>query len=188
MITMKPTGNTIIGHVLDCSQKPFLEALKLYDPLLYFKWNPKKCAGYGCWEIRRKPEEKTAKTSRSIETPRGKVTTQGDVYEFDGYTITWPKYHEVNLTHHILDLAYLNYNAIEKLKKMDMWEQRDVGYKGKNLTSVLDYNEAKNLERIDEKAASEKAYGLKQIRKEIRYYKDLINSGGNPALLADYWK
>lgn len=173
MITMGPTGNIIKGHVLDCTQKPFEEALRLYDPQLYVKWNPKKLRKHGCWEIRRKPDEKTLRP--------------GDIYEFEGYTISWPKYHEIDIVNHVLDIGYLNYNAIEKLKSMDMWEQKDMGHKGKNLTKVLEYNEAKYLEGIDEKSAAEKEYNLKQFKKEISWFKEYVNSGGNPAHLASYW-
>lgn len=170
---MKPTGNTIRGHVLDVSHKPFSRALRFFDPQLYFVWNPKKCGKWGCWEIRRRPEEKSVRPE--------------DVSVFQGNTIVFPKYHELSLVNHVIDLAYLNYNSIEKLKKMDMWNQKDMGHKGKHLTRTLDYNQAKFEERIDEKSSKELEYNLKQLKPEIRYFKDYVASGGNPHRLADAW-
>ncbi len=169
-----PTGKAIEGHVLDCAKRPFLEALRLYDPLLYVKWNPKKCRGWGCWEVRRRPEEKTIRPE--------------DVTVWRGNTIVCPKYHENNLTHHVLDIPYLNYRVLEKLKSMDMWEQKDMGYKAKNLNSVIEYNEAKFDEKTEDKALSELKYNLKQQKSQIRWLKDYVNSGGNPYRLADHWK
>lgn len=174
MIKVGPVGPVVRGNILDCAQKPFEEALRLYDPQLYVVWNGKKLRKHGCWEIRRKPEEKTVRVT--------------DVEVFEGNTIVFPKYHELNIVNHVLDLAYLNYNAIEKLKKMDMWTHKETGHRGKNLTNVLEYNHAKWLEKIDEQSADELQYNLKQLKSEIRYFKDHVNSGGNPHDLGKYWK
>jgi len=174
MITMGPTGRVIKGHVLDVGHTGFLRALKDYDPQLYIAWNPKKLQKHGCWEIRRTPLEKSVKT--------------GDISVFQGNTIVFPKWHEINLVHHVLDLLYLNYNAIEKLKIMDMWNHKLTGHKGKNLTQALDYNEAKHEERVDQKSAEQLEYGLKQMRSEMRWFREYINSGGNPYAMTDHWK
>ena len=173
MVLVGPTGTVVKGHVLDVNYKAFDRALKLYDPQLYLKWNPKKCRKYGCWEIRRKPDEKTLKPA--------------DVYQFEGYTISWPKYHEMSMVNHVLDAAFLNYSILGKLKAMDMWTHKETGYKGKDLTKTLDYKEAKYLDKIEDQSLAELKYNLKQIRSELGGYKDFIAHGGNPALLADYW-
>lgn len=187
---MGPTGGLCKGHVLDVSEKPFVQRLKDYDAQLYVKWNPKKLRGWGCWEIRRKPEEKTAKYSQRHELlPTGfmKYGVQGDVYEFNGFTIVYPKYHELDLINHVLDVAFLNYSVIDKLKKMDMWNQKNMGYKGKNFNKEAEYLEAKHLDKIEDEALKELDYGMKQHKAEIRDFKEYVASGNNPYKLADHW-
>jgi len=55
-----PPGKLIRGHVLDVAVGPFTQALHELDKQLYVKWNPFKLRGFGCWEIRRKPNRKVA--------------------------------------------------------------------------------------------------------------------------------
>ena len=106
-IWVNPTGSTIRGHVLDSALKPLEQRLKDYDPQLYIKWNPKKLHGWGCWELRRKPEQKTVRPE--------------DVVVFQGNTFVCPKYHELNLVDHVMDIPFLNYSIVKKLEKMDTW-------------------------------------------------------------------
>jgi hypothetical protein len=172
-IQVGPVGNISKGHVLDCAAAPLVERLRDYDPQLYISWNPRKLRGHGCWEVRRKPDEKSVR--------------ENDVVVFQGNTIVFPKYHENNLVNHVLDVPYLNYLILEKLKRMDMWTHKETGFKGKKLTEVLDYKEAKFLEKEEDNALKELDYNLKQHSSEIRWFKDYVASGHNPYRLADYW-
>lgn len=188
-IQTAPTGKLINGHVLDSSPKYVERALKAYDPQLYVQWNPKKAYGFGVWEVRWKPDSKTAKRSRPPEIlPNGKVIPclQGDIYEFEGYTIVEPKYHENNLNNHVMDVPFLNYGVLKEIKRMDMWKE-ELGYKGKNLNKELDYREAKWLDKIEDQAFKERDYNLKQHKSEIAWFKEYLASGGNPYRIADVW-
>lgn len=167
-IWLAPSGRLIEGHVLDCAKRPLEEALHLYDSNLYVKWNPRKLKGWGCWEVRRSPEEKVV-----IET-----------IPFKGVTYTSIGYKEIDIIHHVMDVPYLNYLILEKLKKMDTWQEFN---KGAGWAADLDYKEAKKQEEIVDKSEAEKAYNLKQHRSQIKDLMDYVNSGGNPARLADHW-
>lgn len=183
-IEIKGESKIVKGHVLDAAHRPLLEALKGYDSLLYVKWNPKKRGGLGSWELRRRPEFKTVKMGEKIESPRGWVYRPGDVYEFDGYTISVPKYHETSFENHVKDFDRLGYHMLDWLKKHDMWEY---GFKGARTGAEADYREAKYEEKIDEDAYAEKQYMIKQHRTQFQDFAAYINAGGNPARLVDYW-
>lgn len=172
-IKTAPTGNLITGHVLDANPKGLEQALKLYDSQLYLKWNSKKLRGWGCWEVRYKPELKSVRLE--------------DTIVWQGNTISVPKYHELDLINHVMDVPFVNYSVLEKIKKMDMWTKDELGHKGKNLTNVLHYNEAKHLEKVEDKALKELDYNLKQHKSEIRWFKDYVNAGQNPYRIADHW-
>src|SRR5271166_2931566 len=109
----------IKGHVLDVSAVPLLAALRRYDPQLYLKWNAKKRAGRGCWELRRNPELKSARVGRKVESPRGPVRIPGDIYEFQGYTLCVPKYNETHFENHVKDFDYLTYGMLDWISKHD---------------------------------------------------------------------
>lgn len=179
-------SNLIQGHVLDVSRAPLLAALRRYDPQLYIKWNPKKRAGRGCWELRRKPEFKTVREGRFLETPKfGKVFFPGDVFEFDGYTLAVPKYHETNFENHVKDFEYLSYDMVKWVADHDLFKY---GYKGKNAIQEAEYREAKYEEKIDEESYAEKMYGFKQMRTQISDFREYILAGGDPYRLLDFWK
>lgn len=187
-----PTGGIIKGHVLDSSVKYVEHALQAYDEQLYLKWNSQKLRGHGCWEVRWRPTHKTIRWSKHPEfIPLGRCVwtapVQGDIYEFDGYTIAVPKYHETNLNNHVMDVPFVNYDILAKIKKMDVWAE-EFGAKGKNLTKELHYKEAKYLDKIEDNALKERDYALKQHKSEIQWFKEFLNSGGNPYRLADHWK
>ena len=167
-IEVGPTGQVIRGHVLDVSQKPFLQALKDYDAQLYFKWNPNKLKGWGCWEIRRAPEESRVK----------------EVLVWEGNTIVCLDRVEQNLVHHVLDAPYLNYRVLSKLKEMDQWTDDS---RGLDFNARAEYAEAKFLEKEEERAEAEKQYAIKQHRSQFRDLKEFVASGGNPYRLADHW-
>lgn len=159
-------GNVCKGHVLDVNVKPFERALQDYDSQLYVKWNPKKLRGWGCWEIRRRPNEKRIK----------------DIVEFKGSSFVVVDYVENDLENHILDLPYLNYLALLKLKSMDTWAvNRDTW------VHELEYRERVKQQEIQDKREKDMRYAAKQIKHEIRDFKEMILSGLNPNQIADYW-
>jgi len=165
-VFVSPTGKLIQGNVLDVARKPFERALRDYDKQLYVKWNPNKLHGWGCWEIRRRPDTKTVV----------------EVQEWEGNTLVRVDWHENNLVNHILDAAFLNYDQLRKLKSIDTTVR---GYS--NWISDMEYWEKKEEERQIAAARAARDYAAKQYKSEIRDFKEMVNSGLNPALLADVW-
>lgn len=161
---MGPMGKVIRGHVLDCSVTGITRALKDYDPQLYVKWNPKKIRGHGCWEIRRIPNNKTI----------------ADAAEFQGNWIIKVDYVENDIINHVLDCAYLNYDAVRKVKEMDCW-------KSDHWIHRLDQDEEERRTNALEKAKNELRYNSKQIKPLMKAFKDMIGSGLNPAQIAQHW-
>jgi hypothetical protein len=162
-----PVGHVSRGHVLDVNVKSFERALKNYDPMLYVEWNPKKCKGHGCWEIRRKPEFNSAL----------------DVAEIADIAIIKVGPYENQLVHHIMDCAFLNYDQLRKLKEMDTWQYGDA-------TQYQDLVERKTRDRRE----ADKIAGLRRRRdaartfkKQIRALKQYILDGGNPHRIAEFW-
>ena len=152
MIFAGPTGNLIKGHVLDCNLEHMQQALKDLDDLLYIKWNPKKLKGWGCWEIRRRPNEK-----RPVA-----------VYDLDGNTLVRAEYVENPLVNHILDCAFLNYDVIRKLKTMDTWNKD-------HWIHDPDYHIAKAQEKAEDKAVDAMNYAIKQNKRAIRDFMELLS-------------
>lgn len=167
-VWLKPTGSVVKGHVLDCAVGPLEQKLRDYDPQLYVKWNPRKLKGWGCWEVRRRPEEMRP--------------TQIEVFE--GNTLVKLEYAETNLVHHVLDVPFLNYKILEKLRVMDQWVNDK---RGADFNSRADYLEAKHDEKVEQRAEDEKNYMIKQHKSQIRDFKEYVLSGGNPYRIADYW-
>lgn len=180
-ISVKNEGRLITGHVLDVAKAPLEEALQRYDTQLYLKWNSKKTK----WELRRRPEFKSVRVGRYLDTPKkGRVFFPGDVYEFDGFTLAVPKYHETSADC-IKTLDRLDYSLVEWVAKQDLWQY---GFKGKEFARESEYQEAKYEEKIDEESYAEKVYGFKQMRTQIQDFKQYIADGNNPYRLIDYWK
>lgn len=176
------------GHVLDVAKKPLLEALRRYDVQLYVKWNPKKLQGHGCWELRRKPEMKTVREGRFLDTPyRGRVFFPGDIHDLGDFTIVEPKYHETSFENHVKDFTHLSYGMVGWIAAHDLWTMDQCGFKGKNFTKEAEYREAKYEEKIDEDADADKQYMIKQHRTQFNDFRSYINTGGNPYRLMDYW-
>ncbi len=166
-ILMGPTGKLIRGNVLDVNQKYFDRALRFYDRQLYSKWNPEKLKGNGCWEIRRKPEFNSCL----------------DIAEFNGSLIFKVGPKEIDLVHHVLDCAYLNYDAIRKLKEMDTWQYG-------NSTQWQDEVERRTKSKKDlekENRLKEKRYMVEHFRAEIKAFKEMVRDGKNPHAIAGYW-
>jgi hypothetical protein len=164
-IKIGPTGRLVTGSVLDVSKRGLEQALRAYDELLYIKWNPKKRSGMGCWEIRRRPDKKTA-------------LYEGEYEGTHLYRVEWD---ELDIVHHVLDVDTLNYGVLTKIMKMDVW-------KYKNLVAEIDYAEKKYAEKIEKQTQEEMAYLIKQHKREIREFREMILSGHNPArILASNW-
>ena len=172
-ILTAPTGKLISGDVLDVNRKNFDRALRAYDPLLYTKWNPKKVGGWGCWEIRRRPEYK--------------VIVDYAEYKNDLYLRL--EYKELNHINHVLDIAFLNYNALEKVKSMDSWKHLGSGGKV-NETNVhnwieqLDNKAAELLAMKEAKVREERNYQLRSMSKQMSVLREAVLSGTNPHEIA----
>jgi len=161
-----PVGNLVRGHVLDVSLKPFQRALRDYDPQLYTIWNPRKLKGWGCWEIRRLPNRQAA------------------VYQGSHQGVSFYKllFIEFDTVHHVLDAAFLNYDAIRKIKEMDTWGN-------KNWVSDLEVREEAHREATRTRAREELRYAIKQNRNAARDFYEAVRSGIHPAqvLLSTKW-
>lgn len=176
------------GHVLDVTRGPLLAALRRYDPQLYVKWNSKKRGGQGVWELRRKPEFKSVREGRFVDSPtRGRVLIPGDIHSFGDYTISVPKYHETSFENHVKDFTHLSYGMVLWVAAHDLWEMQNCGYKGKHFTKEAAYREAKYEEKIDEDSYAEKQYMIKQHSTQFQDFAAYINAGGDPYRLLDYW-
>ena len=163
-ITVGPTGRLVRGDIMDVNPKAFGEALRDLDPKLYVTWNPKKLRGWGCWEIRRRPTQKT-------------MLYQGEYRGATIYKLCEVEFHHV---HHVLDCAFLNYDAIRKLKEMDVFAQM----KRHGVTSYADLLERREEEyrqQALERAQKEREYNVKQIRSEAVAFYEAVRSGINPA-------
>lgn len=173
-ITIGPTGNLVQGDVLDVSLKPFMEQLQELDPNLYVCWNPIKLRGYGCWEIRRKPEYMVAV----------------DTIEYNGITIKRLDYYELDLINHIMDCGFLNYDQIRKLKEIDTWSMGATKEQGaKNFLNDIDYQEKKNKENSIQAGIKARDYAKKHYRSELQLLKDEIRSGKSLArLIGTKWE
>jgi hypothetical protein len=165
LITIGPTGHIITGDVLDSSRKHLERKLRDYDSQLYVVWNPNKLKGWGCWEIRRRPSKKTAVKCGT----------------FNGATIFELKFVENNFEHHVLDLPYLNYEVLTKLKQIDAWAD-------KRWIDSLEDKEKRHKSELEDKARKEAVYNMKQNRHFIKAWREMLQSGLNPSAIAAHWK
>lgn len=157
-------GRVIKGNVMDCNKKHLEAALKQYDSQLYIKWNSEKRNGEGIWEVRRRPNEKTA-------WPK---------WEMGGSTIFELIYVENDLIHHVMDVPVLNYNILTRIKEMDTW----------GISNYVDKLEQKEKEAKDKVRAENRAelrYGLTQIKRATREFKDLAQSGNILDFITGKW-
>lgn len=162
----KPTGWTIRGHVLDVNVAAFNRALKQYDKQLYTVWNPHKMRGWGCWEIRRLPNQKM-------------VTYQ---CTHEGNTFFKLEYVETDIIHHVMDCAFLNYDAIRRLKEIDAWNNP-------NWVADLERREETFRQRELERRQADLKYSIKQNKTVARDFMEAVRSGVTPAqiLLSTSW-
>ena len=162
---MNRTGHVIKGNTLDCNKKHLERALRDYDRQLYLKWNPDKNDGNGMWELRRRPNEKTA-------VPK---------WELNGQIAFELEYVEQDTVNHVLDLPVLNYAILTRLREMDAWAVKDW---------VKKFDEASVAAR-DKAFAENKAdlkYAISQYKRAFSDLRDEIKSGRNPAdFLAGNW-
>jgi len=161
---MAPTGKIVQGDVLDVEKTQLERALQEYDPQVYLKWNPEKCKGWGCWELRRRPSEKTAILAGSHQGVQ--------FYELD--------YLETDMANHVKDWAYLNYDILGWMKDRDVW-------KHKSFADYIEKREAENTARIKAEARAERAYAIKQHKTQIRALREKALSGTNLAEIAKHW-
>jgi hypothetical protein len=151
-----PTGKLITGSVFDGNKARIERQLKFYDKQLYIKWNPKKRGGWGCWEVRRKPE---------FLSSVYQGTLNGTAY----YTA---EYKETDIVHHVLDVPVLTDKLLGKIKSMDTWNHKDwVGH--------MEYEGAKYKERIEAGAREELKYEITQHKREWRELASLVQQGAN---------
>lgn len=162
-----PVGRLAVGHVLDVAKAPLERMLQDYDAQLYLKWNASKCYGWGCWEVRRRPNQKSIK----------------DVVEYKGMSFVQIDYVENNFESHVMDVAYLNYDCLTRLRAMDLWNENQ-----KYFVDNLESREATHVAEQKAKAKAEMLYHAKQEKNLIREYREAILSGTNPADLAKFWK
>jgi hypothetical protein len=174
----------IQGHVLDVARPPLVAALRRYDPQLYVSWNPKKRSGRGVWELRRKPEFKSVREGRYVDAPtKGRVFIPGDIFEFDDFTISIPKYHENHAENHVKDFEYLTYDMVSWVAKHDLFAY---GYKGRNALAEAEYREAQYLDKVEKDADEERQYLIKDNKTAFNDFREYILAGGNPYRLVDY--
>jgi hypothetical protein len=162
-ITVGPAGRLVRGDVLDVGVEGFSRALKDLDPRLYVTWNPKKLRGHGCWEIRMRPSKKTS------------------VYQGTHKGVSFYKLCDVeyDMVHHVLDCAYLNYDAIRKLREIDTHAQmKNYGYS--NWEDVLVRKETEFREKIMADAKSSLKYNLQQNKSAVRDFYEAVRSGIHP--------
>lgn len=159
-----PTGALLQGHLYDVNKYSFERAAQEYDSQLYLAWNSSKRRGLGCWELRRRPDKKTA-------------VYQGHVDECPFFLVE-PV--ENAIIHHVMDIPFLSYGALERLKTMDAWQD-------KYWVSNLEYDEKKHTTQMEKLRQSELRYNLKQDRSTFKVFKEMVASGTNPALIAQHW-
>lgn len=158
IIQIAPTGKLIKGSVLDVNAKLLEQALKFYDKQLYTEWNPRKNGGWGCWEIRRRPEYKT-------------VIKVGN---FNGMNLYRLEYWESDMANHILDLPRLDYNVLTYLKKIDTWKQSG------NWVDNLEKKRLAYEEEVRQKNNEDLRYRLRQNKRLLRDFKEAVASGYSP--------
>lgn len=158
------TGKVVTGHVLDCNKKHLEKALKDYDKQLYLKWNPDKANKVGMWEVRRKPNQKTAWPMWEL----------GDSIVFD------LKYVENDIENHVMDVPFLNYNILKRIKEMDTWVVHDY-------VNDLEYREQKAKDKAYDDNRAELRYAIKHNKRAMRDLQELAKSGRLLDALTGNW-
>lgn len=176
-ISIGPTGSVVTGHLFDCSKSALEEKLRRYDSLLYIRWNPKKRRGMGCWEVRRRPEKKTAVHKTT----------------FQGMSFLSLEYVEQDMVHHVVDAPFLSYRIFDWLIEHDTTRimERKEGETDeafmRRLHKEADYRHDKFAEKLNAKASEDMRYMVREHKREIKEFKEALLSGFNPARIAQYW-
>lgn len=160
-VQTQPTGKIIQGHVLDMNPRNFERLLKDYDRQLYIYWNPKKLGGWGCWEIRRHPNQKTAILDAEV----------------GGMKIYRLEYLEHDMISHVMNCAYLNYERLEHLKKIDTWVD---GKYGATFAKELEDEEDQKITELEKKSVEEMKYGFRHEKWAARKMREAVADGVNP--------
>lgn len=157
-IILGPTGKTCQGHVLDVNKKFLERRLQQYDRQLYLVWNPLKRDGYGTWELRRRPENKTAVFLGIWEG--------NPVYELRNV-----EDYQIN---HVKDFEYLDYRILDWVKQSDTWLLQNYGLDN------MEYAYERDLISKENRARDELKYQLKHNKKYVQIFKDAVQNGYRP--------
>lgn len=156
----KGQGLVVKGTVFDVNRKNFERALKDLDPELFVVWNPYRKEGVGCWQIWIKPLTKT---------PVYQTTHEGN-------EIHSLEYKYIPVEHHIMDLDTLNYDVIEKLRKMRVTVQ-DI--------ENADYEARRKQVKEEEQYLQERKYAVRHTREIWKAFHEYVKSGYNPMWFFD---
>lgn len=171
-----PTGNLIQGTIFDTPKEELERKLKRYDEQLYLKWEPKRNRGYGCWQLRRRPQFKTIV----------------DSFRVDGCIINRLEYKEIDIENHVWDINVLTESLLDRVKACDIWDR--VEYQEGRIGRIEQFNQDMEENyfghRADtqEKTRKEMMYGIMQDKRIVKDFQERIVSGVNPAHLLRYWK
>jgi len=157
-IVMAPTGKLIHGDVLDVNRKSFERKLKEHDPQLYTEWNPQKRYGWGCWEIRRLPGQKS------------KIL----VANHKGQKFYRLEYWETNTVNHVLDVGILHYGVLDYLKSIDTWEEKG------SFAENLERKKAEYDQKAQQKIRDDLKYKLRYNKSVTRDFMEAVKDGYNP--------
>ncbi len=154
---LAPTGKLVVGHVADMGRKDIERRLQRYDPFLYISWNAKKNNRWGCWEVRRLPEQKTSIL----------------MAEYKGAEFYSLEYVENGIINHVMDVPALDLRIFKRLYEMDTWRSKNWG---------AEYEEAERVEREAYRAKMKEdlRYNMKQHKKMLSVFKEEVKSGVNP--------
>lgn len=160
MYQISRESNLIQGNVLDVGLSAISEAVKRYEPRLYFKWNPKKREYKGCWELRIKPTEK-----RIVETINSPV---GVIHVLEAKEYNW--------VNHVKDFETLDYRILDWMFNNDGF-RNEAAHKHNQLAQELEKNIDGTRESHEKAKDSEWNYVAKQTVSEWRKVKEDLNSG-----------
>ncbi len=110
-----------------------------------------KNEGRGCWEVWQTPSKKTP------------ILAYHD--KNSGLKIWKTEYRPSDFEHWVADLDYLHYGFIEKLKKMDSWENKQL---------IADHDD--KYEAHQEKVERDEDENIRQVVKENKkHFRDLLD-------------
>jgi hypothetical protein len=166
-------GRIVRGHLFDTDKEAFDRALRFHDPLLYSVWNTEKFHGRGCWEIRRRPE----------------FNTIVDVTSYEGCEIFILAPKEYDLVHHVLDTQFLNYDIIRYLKQQDTFQYggNTSEERAAKWQAEVERRTAQTRQLAMENGLKRRSEAARTFKNEIKAFKEYVQNGGNPHLIAAHW-